>query len=325
MNAARYARISVTERCNLRCIYCVGTDGRAACDDCRDLPFEWFERFVRVAAGCGIEKFRLTGGEPLLHPRLADMVRLLAKDLRVARLGLTTNGILLERAAENLYDAGLESVNVSLPSLDSDMFASITGAAGLEAVLRGIDKALDSGYEPVKVNVVVMRGVNDAEVAHLAALAAERPVEVRFIEYMPFAENASERAAAHPEKPVRSRFFVSMDEVAGRIAPTADLAPTAIGPPLSAARVFTVAGWAGRVGFIAPISRPFCAGCSRVRLTARGRLRACLIEGGEIDVSRELANGLTPDALSGIFQDLMAMKPAPHRGRFAGAMSCIGG
>ena len=321
MIAARYARLSVTERCNLRCVYCVGADGSATCDDCRDLPFDWFERFVRAAVPAGIEKFRLTGGEPLLHPRLDDMVRLLTADFRVARLGLTTNGLLLEQKAEGLYDAGLRTVNVSLPSLDPDVFAKIAGGAGPERVLRGIDKALALGFGQVKVNVVVMRGANDAEVTTLAALAAERPVEVRFIEYMPFAESA----AGHSEISGPSRYFVSMDETMGRIARTADLRPTAVGPPASAARVYTIAGWPGRVGFIAPISRPFCEGCARVRLTARGRLRACLVEGGEIDMSRELANGLTPDALSGILEDAMAIKPARHRGRFAGAMGCIGG
>ena len=318
--APDYARISVTERCDFRCLYCIGSaTGAGAPQDTRDLPFEHFAGFARAALACGIAKFRLTGGEPLLHERIADMVALLAECVEPRLLGLTTNGSRLAGLAGDLHRAGLRTVNISLPSLRRETFRRVTGRDELDNVLAALEKVLSLGFEPVKINVVVLRGVNDDEICALASLARERPVEVRFIEYMPFAGHglSSMYDAACT--------YVPAEEVIAKVRLHADLGPLETGPPACAARVHGVRGWKGRVGFIAPVSRPFCEGCGRVRLTARGTLRACLVEGGDFDLSDELRQGLRPARLRAMLKDVMAAKPDRHHGSFKGSMICIGG
>ena len=322
--AATYARISVTERCNLRCFYCMGGDSEEQSDrDRRDLSFDALVHFAAPALACGVRKFRLTGGEPLLHPRIIDMVAALSGELGVPELGLTTNGVLFGELARDLRRAGLRSVNMSLPSLRADTYRRVTGWNILDRVLLGMEQALAYGFRPVKLNVVLIRGVNDGDAEDLAALAREYPVQVRFIEYMPFAHGCATEAAGIPGS--ARPLHVPGDELLERLRGLGRLAPTGAGPPASAARVYSVEDWPGTLGFITPISRPFCEGCSRIRLTARGRLRACLVEGGEIDISDELAQGLSRVRLGEALERLMDMKPACHRGSFRGVMNCIGG
>ena len=318
--APDYARISVTERCDFRCLYCIGGAGDTATpQEACDLPFEHFAAFIRAALACGIAKFRLTGGEPLLHERIIDMVALLAERLEPRLLGLTTNGSHLTGLAGELYSAGLRTVNISLPSLRRETFSRVTGRDELDNVLAALEKVLSLGFESVKINVVVLQGVNDDEIRQLAGLAGQKPVEVRFIEYMPFTgcgPASSGRAACT---------YVPMAEVMAKVRLHANLGPLEAGPPASAARVYGIRNWKGRVGFIAPRSRPFCEGCGRVRLTARGTLRACLVEGGDFDLSADLRQGLTPARLGAVLKDVMAAKPARHHGSFKGSMNCIGG
>jgi len=315
--APDYARISVTERCDFRCLYCIG--GAGLPQDTRDLPFEHFAGFARAALACGIAKFRLTGGEPLLHERIIDMVALLAERVEPRLLGLTTNGSRLADLAEDLRGAGLRTVNISLPSLRRETFSRVTGRDELDNVLAALEKVLSLGFEPVKINVVVLQGVNDDEIRELAGLARERPVEVRFIEYMPFTECGPATTGRTPCA------YVPTAEVIAKVRLHADLGPRETGPPACAACVYGIRGWKGRVGFIAPVSRPFCEGCGRVRLTARVTLRACLVEGGDFDLSDDLRQGLTPARLRAVLKDVMAAKPARHHGSFKGSMNCIGG
>ncbi len=319
-NTPDYARISITERCDFRCLYCIGgAPGACAPHNARDLPFDHFAGFVRAALACGIAKFRLTGGEPLLHERIVDMVALLAEQVEPRLLGLTTNGSRLADLADDLHTAGLRTVNISLPSLRHETFSRVTGRDELDDVLAALEKVLSLGFERVKINVVVLPGVNDDEIEQLAGLAREKPVEVRFIEYMPFAErrHAATGDAGHTHIPSA--------EVMARLRLHVDIGPQETDPPKGAARVHGVRDWRGSIGFIAPLSRPFCEGCGRVRLTARSTLRACLVEGGDFDLSDDLQQGLTPSRLGVVLNEVMAAKPTRHRGSFKGSMNCIGG
>jgi len=307
----RYFRISVTDRCDLACVYCRPRGerprGRAHTLTCREVV-----RFVRTAAACGVEKIRLTGGEPLLHEDILDMVRGLRSVPGIRSLGLTTNGQHLASLARPLREAGLSSVNISLPSLRPDVYRRVTGGR-LREVLAGVGAALREGFAPVKLNVVVLRDVNDGEVEALGRLARGQPVEVRFIECMPFCEA--------PDSPVP---FVSADEILEKLRALGRLRPEPGGASASAIR-FSIPGFRGRVALIAPVTRPFCTGCRRLRLTAGGMVRACLVDGGEVDARPILRNGAGVVAMRRLLARAMELKPSRHHARFPGVMTRIGG
>jgi cyclic pyranopterin phosphate synthase len=277
-------RISVTDRCNLRCTYCMAEDV-VFLERSQLLTFEEILHFVLVASRLGINKVRLTGGEPLLRRDLHRLVEMLVSVAGITDLGLTTNGLLLPAQAQQLYAAGLRRINISLDTLDPERFRTLTRRDGLEQVLAGIEAARQAGFAPIKLNAVIVRGVNDADVVPLARFARERGLEMRYIEYMPIGAAAWERAKV---------FFAHemLEQIDRDMAP---LAPAADYDPRTPAMEMEYTDGRGRVGIIASVSRPFCRHCNRLRLTAEGKLRNCLFALSETDV-KPLLRGQKDDA-----------------------------
>lgn len=311
--AIEYLRLSVTDRCNCRCAYCMSADGVPMLrheDVCS------FEELARITGACcelGVTKVRLTGGEPLVRRGLPSLVRMLRAVPGVRDFALTTNATLLAPVAEELAEAGLDRVNVSLDSLRPERYAAITRGGRLADALAGIEAARVAGLAPLKVNCVLMGGVNDDEVADIARLARDHALDVRFIELMPIGE-----AARWP----RSR-FVPAEAV---LAALPELEPVVGLGRDGVAELFSAPGWAGRVGLIRPMSHRFCAGCTRIRVTADGRLKPCLHSADEIDL-----RGLSGEALRDAILAGIALKPAhhgmdgAHASESARAMNEIGG
>jgi cyclic pyranopterin phosphate synthase len=278
-------RISVTDRCNLRCVYCMPED--VTFQDRRELlTFEEMTHFVRVAAPLGIDKVRLTGGEPLMRRDLHKLVAMLTAVPGIRDIGLTTNGILLADHAQALYDAGLRRMNVSLDTLDPGRFRELTRRDGLERVIDGILAAKRAGFAPIKVNAVSIRGYAELDAVPLARFAREHGLEMRFIEYMPIGAEPWERGKVFFAREI-------LELLEREVAP---LAPAGDYDPRSPAMDFEYADGGGRVGIIASVSRPFCRSCNRLRLTADGKLRNCLFALDEADVKRFLRPPGTDDA-----------------------------
>ena len=273
-------RISVTDRCNLRCTYCMPEEV-VFMDRAELLRFEEIAHLVRVAAPLGIDKVRLTGGEPLMRRDLGRLVRLLVAVPGIKDVGLTTNGLLLAAQARELYDAGLRRINVSLDTLDPARFRELTRRDGLDKVLEGIEAAKAAGFAPIKVNAVILRGVNDADVVPLARWAREQGIEMRYIEYMPIGADSWERGKVF----FAHEMLEAIEREVGPLVPARDYDPRA--PAMD----FVYPGDVGRVGFIASVSRPFCHHCNRLRLTCDGKLRNCLFALDEIDVKDLLRGG----------------------------------
>jgi cyclic pyranopterin phosphate synthase len=269
-------RVSVTDRCNLRCTYCMPEEVEFM-DRAELLTFEEIAHFVRVAVPLGIDKVRLTGGEPLMRRELPKLVALIAAIPGIKDVGLTTNGILLAEQAQALYDAGLRRINISLDTLNPARFHQLARRDGLERVLEGIDAAKRAGFDPVKLNAVSIRGVTEHEVVPLARYARENGLELRFIEYMPIGAETWEREKVY----FADEILAQLAEAFGPLAPAPD------GDPRAPAQEWLYAD-GGRVGIIASVSRPFCLSCNRVRLTADGKLRNCLFALTEVDVKHYL-------------------------------------
>jgi cyclic pyranopterin phosphate synthase len=272
-------RISVTDRCNLRCTYCMPEDVTFLPRD-RLLTFEQITRFVRVAATLGVDKIRLTGGEPLLRRDLSVLVRMVAEVPGVRDLGLTTNGLLLARQAKELFDAGLRRINVSLDTLDPDRFRQLSRRDGLEHVIAGILAAKEAGFDPVKINAVSIRGLTERDVVPLARFARTHGLELRFIEYMPIGADSWEREKVYFAHEI-------LEQLEREVAP---LVPAEDYDPRAPAMDFTYTDGGGRVGIIASVSRPFCGSCNRIRLTAEGKLRNCLFALDEVDIRPHLGD-----------------------------------
>ena len=284
-------RISVTDRCNLRCTYCMDEEV-VFMDRSELLTFEEITRFVRVAAPLGIDKIRLTGGEPLMRRDLPRLVRMLCEVEGIRDVGLTTNGILLTDQAQALYDAGLRRINVSLDTLDPGRFRQLSRRDGLEQVLEGIAAAKRAGFGPIKVNAVVIRGTNEADVVPLARYAREHGLEMRYIEYMPIGAEAWEREKVY----FAHEMLENIEREVGPLVPAEDYDPRA--PAMD----FRYADGRGTVGIIASISRPFCLSCNRVRLTSDGKLRNCLFALGEADVKPYLRDRPDDAALAEVIR-----------------------
>jgi len=277
-------RISVTDRCNLRCTYCMPEEV-VFMDKGELLTFEEIVRFVRVASPLGIDKVRLTGGEPLMRRDLARLVRMLADLPGIRDVGLTTNGILLADQAEALYEAGLRRINVSLDTLDPDRFRQLTRRDGLERVIEGIYAAKRVGFDPVKINAVSIRGSTEQDVVPLAIFARRHGLQVRFIEYMPIGADKWERDKVYFAHEI-------VEQLERAVAP---LVPADRYDPRAPAMEFRYTDGGGEVGFIASVSRPFCTNCNRLRLTSDGKLRNCLFALDEVDV-KALLRGKAPDS-----------------------------
>jgi cyclic pyranopterin phosphate synthase len=314
-------RVSVTDRCNFRCRYCMPAEGLQWLPKPELLTFEELHRLVAVMAPMGVSEIRLTGGEPLVRRDLPDLVARLATVPGVEDLSLTTNGVLLDRLAGPLADAGLRRLNVSLDSLSHTRFAQITRRDALDRVLAGLAAAeREPRLRPIKVNCVAIRGFSEAEVPALAALARERPFVVRFIEFMPL--DADERWDAD--------HVLSGAEIRAIVERRWPLKEVSAGPS-STARRFRFADGTGELGFVSPVTEPFCSSCDRIRLTADGRLRTCLFSRVEWDLQAPLRDGASDAELEEVIRNAVAHKELKHRinepgfVRASRTMSQIGG
>ena len=295
-----YLRISVTDRCNLRCIYCMGAEGVKKIPHREILTFEEILQVVEAGALLGLCKIRLTGGEPLVRKGLADLVSGIAQIPGIQDLSMTTNGILLPRYAALLKKAGLKRVNISLDSLDPLTYIKITRVGELSQVLEGIEAALQAGLAPLKINTVLMKGLNHLEVPAFLELTARKPVHVRFIEYMPIGDHSREYRTRY----LPLSFVREAAEKAGLpLAPAQE--PSGAGP----AQVYTVPGGIGSVGLIHPVSDHFCRSCNRLRLTAEGKLKTCLYWQNEYSVRPALGS---LDALKTLMEKALLLKPREH-------------
>jgi cyclic pyranopterin phosphate synthase len=276
-------RISVTDRCNLRCTYCMPEEV-VFMDRGELLTFEEITRFVQIAVPLGIDKIRLTGGEPLMRRNLSQLVRMLCAIPGIRDVGITTNGILLADHAQELFDAGLRRINISLDALSPERFRQLTRRDGVDKVINGIMAAKKAGFEPIKINAVSIRGVTEHEVVPLGRFAREHGLEMRFIEYMPIGADHWERDKVYFAHEI-------LEQLEQHIAP---LVPAEDFDPRAPAMDFCYTDGGGRIGIIASISRPFCLSCNRVRLTSDGKLRNCLFAIDEVDVKTPLRAG-APD------------------------------
>ena len=297
-----YLRVSVTDRCNLRCVYCMPEAGLPWIPKAEILSYEEIERIVAAGASAGVRSVRLTGGEPLVRRDLPELVARLHAIPGIKDISLSTNALLLEEMLEPLVAAGLRRVNVSLDTLREDRFFLLARRPGLDRVLRGIDAALAAGLAPLKINCVVMRGANDDELEAFAELTRERAVYVRFIEVMPVAENLD----------LQRQSYVSADEILARLGENDALVPTPGPGGNGPARYFAYPGALGAVGVISPLSHDYCERCNRVRLTADGRLRLCLFGSQEIDLRRAVRAGATQAELAAMLGGAMLIKPERH-------------
>jgi len=303
-----YLRISVTDRCNLRCNYCM-PESPIHVERSEVLTFEEIDRLVGVAIALGWRKVRLTGGEPLVRRNVVELVKLLSRHRtpdaagnRLRELVMTSNGILLGRFAKQLAAAGLDRVNVSLDTLRPERFRSITRYDKLDDVMAGVEAAIEAGLTPVKINTVLIRGVTDEEAFDFVELARTRPLDIRFIEFMPFAGNGWRLEQVLPS-----------DELRGMISARYPLEPREAPADGGPARTFGGTGWKGTVSFISPISDgSFCSRCNRVRLTSEGKLRGCLLNENEIDFRSALRRGGDDDELAALFRLAIGLKPEEH-------------
>ena len=314
-------RVSVTDRCNFRCQYCMPAEGLPWLERSAVLSFEEIERLVRVFASMGVTDVRLTGGEPLVRRDFPTLVAMLARIEGVEDLSLTTNGYLLERDAAALVQAGIRRVNVSIDSLQRDRFFQITRRDSLDQVLRGLAAlAAHPEVHPIKVNAVAMRGFTEEEALPFAEFARTTAFQVRFIEFMPL-------DADHAWTPDSVLTGDELRALIDAVYPLEELPRE----PSATARVFRFADGQGEIGFINPVSEPFCADCNRVRLTAEGKLRTCLLSVNETDLREPLRAGASDLELSELIRDAVWRKELKHRvgepgfSQPARTMSAIGG
>ena len=308
-----YLRISLTDRCNFRCIYCMPEEGVQSLAHEDILRIEEIEEAVRVAAGMGIRSIRLTGGEPLVRLGVVDLVRAIAHTPGIENVSMTTNGVLLPKMAVDLKEAGLSRVNISLDTLDPAQFRQITRRGELQQTLDGIDAALAAGFNPVKINAVAVRSL-DQDYLAFAKLSIDRPLHVRFIEYMPVGESSGSHGCGWGKDDVvpSEELFEIINERA-RAAGMDELVPAGNDRPLGwgPARYFEFPNAQGTVGFISPLSRHFCSECNRLRLTADGKLRPCLFSDDEYDVRTALRAG-DDQAVRAVFAEALGAKPDEH-------------
>ncbi len=296
-----YLRISVTDRCNLRCTYCMPAEGIKTISHEEILSMEEIARLVRILAGQGIRKIRLTGGEPLVRKNIEALIAQCRAVEDIEEISLTTNGILLPTMAADLKASGLDRVNISLDTLDPERYHQITRLGDLNLVLRGIEEAKSVGLTPIKINAVAIKGFNEGEILDFARLAIDKELHVRFIELMPVGE-ASEIKETH----------ISMEEIIETLEKEFQLVEIPFGKHAGPSKDFEIEGTKGRVGVIAALSNHFCSRCNRMRLTADGRFRPCLYSSLEYDVREMLRNGSTDEDIASLYQAVIGLKPKEH-------------
>jgi cyclic pyranopterin phosphate synthase len=297
-----YLRISITDRCNLRCRYCMPDEGIPLISHDQVLTYEEILRVARLFGQLGIDKIRLTGGEPLVRKEALDLIRGISEIREIADLSLTTNGVLLGEYATDLAMAGIRRINISLDTLNREKFAYITRRDRFSEVRTGIEKALDVGLSPVKLNVVAIKGFNDDEILQFAQLTLDNPLIVRFIEFMPTA-GVDFWNRDH---------VLTVDTIRNQIGKLGPLVPVNGNENDGPAARFRLEGAAGELGFISPISSCFCENCNRLRLTPDGSLRACLFSDNEIDLRLHLRNHCTDEKLEHLLMTALQNKPQRH-------------
>ncbi len=297
-----YLRISVTDRCNLRCIYCVPRETLPRLKHTDILRYEEILRIVRIGVSLGVDKIRITGGEPLVRKGLMGFLHELKTIEGIREVNLTTNAVLVGPFLETLHAAGIRRLNISLDTLRRERFARLSGRDCFDQVWENIQRAEELGFEPLKINVVAMQGINDDEFEAIAALTRRRPFHVRFIEYMPM---------GNPQ--LRQDPFVSNETVRRRIAALGKLEPVTRGPSDGPAERFRLPGGVGEIGFISPRTHHFCGACNRLRLTASGHLRPCLLSDRELDIKTPMRRGADDDELAALFFRAARAKPSCHK------------
>ena len=307
-----YLRVSITDRCNYRCIYCQSEKEFEFIPHQEILRFEEIVEIVQEAMNLGITKVRITGGEPLVREGIVDFIKKLREIKKLEDISLTTNAFFLSEYAEKLKDAGLNRVNISLDSLQEEKYKKITRGGSLEKALKGIDSALKAGLLPIKINTVLIRGINDDEVEDFVRLALERPLNIRFIEFMP---SGGEVINEFENK------FISVQEVKEKLIKKYLLNPIKISTANGPAKYYQIKGGQGTIGFITALSQHFCKTCNRIRLTSEGKLRPCLFSNTEVDIKqaiRKLARDKTEGFLrKKIIRDKLKeavrLKPEGHK------------
>lgn len=315
-------RISVTDRCNIRCFYCMPNENVRFLPQKQILTFEEIERLTRISSGLGVDRIRITGGEPLVRSELEKLIAMIVKIDGIENVALTTNGVLLADQAESLRAAGLNRINISLDTLDEDTFFRLSRRKGLQRVLDGIDAAIEAGFEKVRLNAIAIAGLTDDEVLPLVRFAIKKDLEIRFIEFMPLdaEENWEDDQVLTGEK-----IKGIVEKEFGQLEPChrSDQSQPAVD--------FQLVTGAGRIGFINPISQPFCSTCNRLRLTAEGKIRNCLFSTSEWDAMELIRGGASDEEVANLILDCVANKKASHGidseefSRPAKAMYQIGG
>ena len=296
-----YLRISVTDRCNLRCVYCMPVNGILHKPQQQILSFEQIYRIVHCAVRLGIRKVRITGGEPLVRKDLHLLIKKLKCISALKEISLTTNGIYLSKYVHSLRMAGLDRINISLDTLIPEKFRQITRGGDLEEVLKGLERAFFVGLSPVKINTVLMRGFNDDEILNFAKLTQNRPLHIRFIEYMSTSLDYESSGSLFFSCAEAKKVCCNL----GKLLPVSEeLGGTA--------SVFRIEGFYGTLGFISPISEPFCSSCNKLRLTSDGHLRSCLHSSKSINLKAALDIGMGEQDLSVLIKEAVALKPKSH-------------
>ncbi len=323
-----YLRVSITDRCNYRCIYCKPEEQFEFIPHEEILRYEEIVEIIEEAVNLGVTKVRITGGEPLARKGVVDFIKKLREIKKLEDISLTTNGFFLSEYAEKLKDAGLNRVNISLDSLQEEKYKRITRGGSLEKALKGIDSALKAGLLPIKINTVLIRGINDDEVEDFVRLTLGRPLNIRFIEFMPSGEELKDN---YRDK------FISVLEIKESLAEKYSFRPIDINSGNGPAKYYQIKGGQGTIGFITALSQHFCKTCNRIRLTSEGKLRPCLFSNIEVDIKQAIRNAKTDDKIirSKIIRnnigEAISIKPEGHKlnekfsNRDSFKMSKIGG
>lgn len=323
-----YLRVSITDRCNYRCIYCKPEEQFEFIPHEEVLRYEEIVEIIKEAVNLGVTKVRITGGEPLVRKGVVDFIKKLREIKKLEDISLTTNGFFLSEYAEKLKDAGLNRVNISLDSLQEEKYKRITRGGSLEKALKGINSALKAGLLPIKINTVLIRGINDDEVEDFVRLTLGRPLNIRFIEFMPSGEELKDN---YRDK------FISVLEIKESLAEKYSFRPVDINSGNGPAKYYQIKGGQGTIGFITALSQHFCKTCNRIRLTSEGKLRPCLFSNIEVDIKQAIRNAKTDDKIIGSkiirnnIEKAISIKPEGHKlnekfsNRDSFKMSKIGG
>jgi cyclic pyranopterin phosphate synthase len=305
-----YLRVSITDRCNYRCIYCRPEEQFEFIPHEEILRYEEIVEIIEEAVNLGVTKVRITGGEPLVRKGVVDFIKKLRKIKKLEDISLTTNGFFLSEYAEKLKDAGLDRVNISLDSLQEEKYKKITRGGSLEKVLKGINSALKAGLLPIKINTVLIRGINDDEVEDFVRLTLGRPLNIRFIEFMPSGEEAINE---FEDK------FISVQEIKEKLIKKYLLNPIKVSTANGPASYFQIKGGQGTIGFITALSQHFCKTCNRIRLTSEGKLRPCLFSNMEVDIKQAIRNAKTDNKIirrkiiKNNIREAISIKPEGHK------------